>query len=432
MKITIILPVYWPAIGGCELHTRELIKQLSARHSISVVTLIDNQKDKLSNQFWLACILRAPARNIEYMDGQTKVVRLSLSFLEKCLAFPAARVQSPKLPSIVIKWAMELLSNIYMKKLLKLIKEADCIHAVHGGVSFLGYAALKAARKRAIPFVYTPLLHLNDKEWQIGKRNNRTTETSRPYNPQLNIIPRAWTDPSWYQLCFAADHLITMTEFEKSFFIERGVDPKKITRTGVGPLVAGAISENFREKYTLQTKKIVLFLGRNVEAKGIDELLQAAAMVWKKFPETYFVFAGPVEGNAEKIFQRYQDERIIVLGAVSEELKTAALQACDIFCVPSMEESLGAIFLEAWMFGKPVIGAKIPPLEEISDNGQGGFLVNPVPAELARKIIFLFDNPGRGAEMGRWGRQRVLKSYTWKIVAEKVHDVYLDVLKAAG
>lgn len=60
LKIAYILPAHWPAVGGCELHTHELVKRLSEKHSIRVITLIDNQKDKLSHELWVACILKAP------------------------------------------------------------------------------------------------------------------------------------------------------------------------------------------------------------------------------------------------------------------------------------------------------------------------------------------------------------------------------------
>lgn len=169
---------------------------------------------------------------------------------------------------------------------------------------------------------------------------------------------------------------------------------------------------------------MVLFLGRNVEYKGIEELLMAARLVWKKLPDTYFFFAGPKEGNSEKIFNRYNDRRIKVLGFVSESQKTALLKACDVFCMPSMEESLGGTFLEAWMFEKPVIGARIPPLIELTNNGEGGFLVNPDPEEIAEKILLLLQDWELSNRMGQWGKKKMLDHYTWEIITHKMEDIY--------
>lgn len=429
LNITYVLPVYWPAIGGCELHTHELVKRLSERHDIQVITLIDNQADKLSHELWVACILNAPPHAMEYKDNRAKVTRLSLNLIEKFTNFPLVRIQSPKLPDMVTRLAMEILSNFYMKKLTKVIEGSDILHCIHGGVSYFGYAAFKAARRLGIPFVYTPVLHLYHKDWHKEMKEGRTVNKPFIYNPQLHLSPRGWTDYFWYKLCCEADAIIAMTDFERNFYIKEGIDSKKLYNVGVGPLFADKTTEDIRQKYNLNNKRIILFLGRNVAYKGMEELLKATHVVWEKFPDTYFFFAGPKEGNSEEIFLRYCDPRIVVLGVVSENEKTALLKACDVFCMPSLEESLGGTFLEAWMFEKPIIGAKIPPLVEITNNGQGGFLVNPTPEDIADKIITLLQNPEMAKVMGQWGKRRVLENYTWKIIIKKVEDIYYDIIK---
>ena len=252
------------------------------------------------------------------------------------------------------------------------------------------------------------------------------------YNPQLHLSPRGWTNNYWYQLCFDADALITMTDFEKDFFVRRGIPEKRVHKIGVGPLVSDNSTKDFRQEYNLKKEKIVLFLGRNVEYKGIEELLKAAALVWKSLPDTQFFFAGPKEGNSENIFRRYSDSRVHVLGLVSESEKAALLKACDVFCMPSREESLGGTFLEAWVFGKPIIGAKIPPLMELTENGQGGFLVIPYPEEIAEKILILLHDSELSSRMGQWGKKRALENYSWEIITEKMENIYMDISNGSG
>lgn len=428
LRITYVLPVYWPAIGGCEFHTHELVRRLSEKHNIKVITLIDNQRDKVSRELWMACILKAPIRAAEYNDNRAKVIRLSLRPIEKFISFPLARIQSPKLPDAMIRFAMEKLSDFFMKKIFNMVKGSDILHCVHGGVSYFGYASLKVARSLGIPFVYTPVLHLYHKDWFKEMKESRTTKKQFIYNPQLFLNPRGWTDDFWYKLSSKADSLIAMTDFEKNFYIQKGIPGERIHRIGVGPLVVDDSTIDFRQKYHLNNKKIVLFLGRNVEYKGIEELLMAARLVWEKLPDTYFIFAGPKEGNSEEIFQRYNNPRIKVLGFVSENEKTALLKACDVFCMPSLEESLGGTFLEAWMFGKPIIGARIPPLIELTNNGEGGFLVDPAPEEIAEKISILLQDPELSNRMGQWGKKRMLDNYTWEIITKKMENIYINLL----
>lgn len=424
LKIAYILPVYWPAVGGCELHTHELVQRLSEKYSIRVITLIDNQEDKLSHELWVACILKAPASAREYKDNRANVTRLPLKYLEKYIHLPLARIQSPKLPEWVVRLSMERLSNFYMKKLIPRLEGVDMVHCIHGGVSYFGYAAYKAARKLRIPFLYTPVLHLYHKNWLNELQESRRQKKPFVYNPQLVLTPRTWADDFWYTLCHDADTLIAMTDFEKNFFIQQGISAEKVHKVGVGPLVTDNSPLDIRQKYNLHHKKIVLFLGRNVEYKGIEELLMAARVVWKKLPDTSFVFAGPKEGNSEEIFHKYQDPRTSVLGSVTESEKTGLLKACDVFCMPSMEESLGGTFLEAWMFEKPIIGVRISPLIELTRNGEGGFLVNPDPEEIAEKIFLLLQDQELSKRMGQWGKKRVLDNYTWEIITQKMEDIY--------
>ena len=432
LRITYVLPVYWPAIGGCELHTHELVKRLSEKHDIKVITLIDNQEDKLSHELWVACILKAPSNSVEYRDNHAKVIRLSLKPSEKLLNLPLARMQSPKLPDIAVRLMMERLSNFYMKKLISILRGSDLVHCVHGGVAYFGYAAYKAARKLGIPFIYTPVLHLYHENRREDLKKGAISGNPVSYNPQLHLSPRGWTNNYWYQLCFDADALITMTDFEKDYFVRRGIPEKRVHKIGVGPLVSDNSTKDFRQEYNLKKEKIVLFLGRNVEYKGIEELLKAAALVWKSLPDTQFFFAGPKEGNSENIFRHYSDSRVHVLGLVSDSEKAALLKACDVFCMPSREESLGGTFLEAWVFGKPIIGAKIPPLMELTENGQGGFLVIPYPEEIAEKILILLHDSELSSRMGQWGKKRALENYSWEIITEKMENIYMDISNGSG
>jgi glycosyltransferase involved in cell wall biosynthesis len=322
---------------------------------------------------------------------------------------------------------METISKLYMRKLIKLIKGSDIIHCIHGGVSYLGYAAWKASRQLDIPFVYTPVLHLND-ENRLKNKTHTLKDLGNAPILKLTLIPRGYTDKFWLKICQEADALVTMTDFESKFFSDNQIASQKIFKIGVGPLIGENSAKNVRHEYHLQDKNIVLFLGRNAESKGIEELLAAARIVWQQYPDTHFVFAGPKEGHSEKIFDRYRDPRILALGSVSERVKANWLKTCDIFCMPSREESLGGTFLEAWMYEKPIIAAKIPPLEELTENGAGGFLVTPIPTEIADKIRILIQSPDLRQRMGEWGKNKVLENYTWEIISNKLNRLYSNLV----
>ena len=92
-------------------------------------------------------------------------------------------------------------------------------------------------------------------------------------------------------------------------------------------------------------------------------------------------------------FARYTDERIIEIERAGAEEKSAALDACDVYAMPSSHETFGIGYLEAWLHEKPVIGGDIPPLREVIAHGVDGLLVPQKVADIAHAVISLLDEP---------------------------------------
>src|SRR4030042_3924816 len=96
--------------------------------------------------------------------------------------------------------------------------------------------------------------------------------------------------------------------------------------------------------------------------------------------------------------------------------------------MPFFYEAWGGVFLEAWMFGKPFIPGNIPPLRELTGDGEGGFLVNLDPTEIAEKIIKLIEDETLCKKMGEWGKNRVISKYSWDIIVDKVEKIYKELV----
>jgi D-inositol-3-phosphate glycosyltransferase len=85
--------------------------------------------------------------------------------------------------------------------------------------------------------------------------------------------------------------------------------------------------------------------------------------------------------------------------------------------------------IEAWMCGKPVIGADIASTRCIIDPGIDGWLVRPFDADdLAAKILDLLSDPIKRQSFGAHGRAKVLARYTW----DRVTDVWEEALRTAS
>ncbi|MFC2173878.1 glycosyltransferase family 4 protein, partial [Acidobacteriota bacterium] len=174
-------------------------------------------------------------------------------------------------------------------------------------------------------------------------------------------------------------------------------------------------------------KAIVLFMGRKTRYKGADLILKAAPKVWEKQKDVVFVFAGPDTEYSKNLFSGIEDTRILMLPELTEKEKASALSECDIFCMPSSEESLGGVYIEAWSVGKPVIALDIPPVREMMDGEESGCLTREDPDDLADKLLRLIENPSLAAGMAQKGRQIVSERFDWDGIASRMEAFYQEL-----
>ena len=222
--------------------------------------------------------------------------------------------------------------------------------------------------------------------------------------------------------------ITTMTEWERQWFLDHSLEPSRVVATGMGPNVSrSADGLGFRRMQHIPADApIVLYIGRKERYKGYIQLLDAAEPVWRRHPDTRFVFIG-IDGFYSTFFDdfaRYRDERIIDIECASPEMKAAALDACDVFAMPSRHETFGLGYLEAWVHERPVIGGDIAPLREVIDHGVDGLLVKQRAEEVADAIVQLLDDAELRAAMGRAGRQKVGVRWHWDRVIDRVESAY--------
>ncbi len=266
----------------------------------------------------------------------------------------------------------------------------------------MSYASLRIARQHGIPFVFTPVHH-----------------------------PRwgGWWHRYYHHLYRQADAVIALTEAERQILVALGVDERRVFVTGMGPILAETHDgAQFRSQHELGVEPLVLFLGQKYAYKGVAALLEAAQLVWRRLPDTRFAFVGPRTPYSRRLFESVHDRRIIELDTVNLQEKTDALDACDVFCLPSSQESFGGVFTEAWSLGKPVIGCDIPATRAVIDDGQDGFLTASNSGAIAERLIYLLERPDLRAEMGQRGRAKMLAHYTWQKLAGQTEQIYHHTL----
>jgi glycosyltransferase involved in cell wall biosynthesis len=126
---------------------------------------------------------------------------------------------------------------------------------------------------------------------------------------------------------------------------------------------------------------VMLFLGRKVEYKGIQLCVEALAELRRTHPNIYLLAVGPETEYSRQLWARYgAPDGVIVRDMVSDEERLHALNACDVLALPSSGEAFGIVYLEAWAYGKPVIGANIASVSSLIEDGGDGYLIDPAQA----------------------------------------------------
>jgi glycosyltransferase involved in cell wall biosynthesis len=173
----------------------------------------------------------------------------------------------------------------------------------------------------------------------------------------------------------------------------------------------------FRAKYHLHDKKLALFVGRKERFKRYDVAIQAVESIDDQ--RLHLVIIGR---DVDR--RSISSSRVTYLGEVSQEDLGDAYDACDVFVMPSENESFGIVFLEAWARRKPVIGnRRCAAVASLIEQGRDGFLCKG-PSETATALTRLIADPVLAGRLGRCGYQKTVTSYTWDIIARRVNELY--------
>jgi len=228
-----------------------------------------------------------------------------------------------------------------------------------------------------------------------------------------------------------ADAVFVQTDLERDFLAQKGVPLEKMVKTSIGvniDEVLGGDAGRFRNKYEIDGP-IVFYVGVTAYDKGTVHLVDAMRNLWQQGLEATLVLAGPTMDHFMKYYESLPDQdrrRCKVLGFIPEEDKKDLFAAGDVFVMPSRTDSFGIVFLEAWLYNKPVIGADAGGVPEVIDNNQNGFLVKfGDVSSLADRISILLQDRKLASRMGLAGERKVRENYLWDIVYERIHRVYM-------
>jgi glycosyltransferase involved in cell wall biosynthesis len=162
-----------------------------------------------------------------------------------------------------------------------------------------------------------------------------------------------------------------------------------------------------KQKYNM-FKDIVLFVGRLVKQKNIDNLISAADIVLKQYPNVVFLIIGTGEEQdrlKSRVCSLHLEKNFKFEGFIDNETLLLYYNACDIFVLPSNYEGRATVLVEAMSAGKAVISTDISGAKDVIIHGWNGYIVQDNDSrELAEKILTLLQNPVLRTEMGLNGK----------------------------
>jgi glycosyltransferase involved in cell wall biosynthesis len=168
--------------------------------------------------------------------------------------------------------------------------------------------------------------------------------------------------------------------------------------------------------------------------KGHDVLIDAAADVLRRFPDTRFEIVG-TGPERERLLARSQARQVahafLFLG--HREDVTARLMAADIFVLPSRSEAFPNAVLEAMAAGLPIVASGVGGIPELVDNGRTGLLVRPGDSrELADRLCELMADPAGAARLGEAARSEARSRYSFDRMVAAFEGLYLTRLASCG
>jgi glycosyltransferase involved in cell wall biosynthesis len=176
---------------------------------------------------------------------------------------------------------------------------------------------------------------------------------------------------------------------------------------------------------------LVALVSRLNPMKGIDDFVQAMALLTGRYPEARFVIVGDGASRRELEEQARRlglAERVVFTGT---QLNVAAiLSQATISVVPSLSEGLSNVVLESMATGIPVVATRVGGTPEILEDGVTGLLVPPCDApELAAAVGRLLGDPAMARRMGDAGRARAVARFSMPTMVSQTETLYRAFLR---
>jgi len=229
------------------------------------------------------------------------------------------------------------------------------------------------------------------------------------------------------------DHVVAVSDQIAGEILAGGVSSEfvSVIDNGIDLAALQQPSRNCDAESRVRGKRTIGAVGRLVDQKGFDYLLQAIPAVLKQFPETILLIVGegPKRAKLEALASELKiADSVRFTGACNDMPRVYS--SLDLFVLSSVDEGMPLALIEAMAVGKPVVATRVAAVPKLVLEGVTGRLVEPRdPAAISAAICELLRDPASCAKLGEAARARMEARFSSELMAERYLRLYRSVLK---
>jgi len=242
-------------------------------------------------------------------------------------------------------------------------------------------------------------------------------------------------------VCRLADCVLVNAEAVRSWLISQRYDPAKVIviRNGVDLERFSQAPDAGRIRRELRipvSAPLVAVASRLHRLKGIEQFLEAAAVVGRRFPDVWFLVIGETSPGDRSYLDTLTAlagrlglrDRVVFAGLRNDVPELLACAAVSV--MPSLNEALSNVLLESMAAGVPVVATRVGGTPEAVQDGITGLLVPPGDVgALARSIDRLLSDREFSERLGRAGRQHVRRHFSLDAMVRATERLYHTLLE---
>jgi teichuronic acid biosynthesis glycosyltransferase TuaC len=361
------------------------------------------------------CFVAEPIEQLKQFGVDSSVIAVSPIYRPRKQPDPSAAAEWVRYPQVPGNLGLSTAGNLLYARLLRRIrklhsvKPIDVIHA-HAALP-CGHAAWLLSRSLNIPFVVT--VHGLD-----------------VFNTCfIDGIPATWRREASVNVYRAARTVICISG-----------KVQQILRTGTAKetcsaVVYNGVNPNLFSPNPVEARQRdpeILVVGSLVRSKGHELVLRAIGNLRSPFPKLRCRIIG--EGTDRDEFESLVrqlgiGQQVQFVGRQSRSEVAEAMRRCSVFVLPSRNEGLGCVYLEAMSCGKPAIGCRGQGIDEVIEHGKNGWLI-PVDGleELLQGLSTLLQSADVSSRVGIAARATILNGFTLSDQARRLANVYRQAI----